>query len=170
MSATTQLNAPATTDAIAPTIAALLAASLGQALAVIDSMRTQINQMKGFFDDSDGTLLAALSDADHMDQAAADIISRYEAEKTMLPAAVVVMDSGLIVDVSTNQPMDLLFIDYDTEGVEEDRLSLVKAWPPRADGEGQDIAYVVSHGQDDVQPACVNARLATWKASDGAMC
>lgn len=73
--------------------------------------------------------------------------------------------------LATNQPAKLLFLDYDTEGSQEDELTLVTEWPPGNPTERQDIAHAFEYSNgDEVRPGYVNARLAAWSDSDGARC
>lgn len=152
-------------------LADFLAAQLRDALGAIDTLSTQVHQMKGMFDDEDGAITAALEEAQEAIDGARPAIARYEAEKDILPAAVIMMEGGCIQYVATNQPTKLLFLDYDTEGSQEDELTLVTEWPPGNPTERQDIAHAFEYGNgDQVRPDYVNARLEAWAASDGARC
>ena len=53
----------------------------------------------------------------------------------------IILENGVVVDVVSNQPIKFTVIDYDTDGIEEDRLTTifdddqayVSSWEPTID-------------------------------------
>lgn len=76
-----------------------------------------------------------------------------------VPRVVVVMNGGVIQHVATDQPIEILVLDYDVEGCESDQLVTVN----------DDEAYPIRFGQgDDVKPESVAKVFAQVAAQEAA--
>lgn len=86
---------------------------------------------------------------------------------TVLPAVVIVTEGGLIQDVTTNQAMKILVIDYDTEGT-SDPVCQVDQGDVEEGESKSEAACVWLVGEE--HPEYVNGRIAKFLATDGKEC
>ena len=59
----------------------------------------------------------------------------------MKPRVVITMEGGLIQDISTDTEMEILVLDFDIEGGDEDRIKTVRQYPDGDEAEAYIIDY-----------------------------
>lgn len=80
------------------------------------------------------------------------------------PGVVIVVEGGVFHEVLTNRDMDILIIDCDLEGLEEEELCAVSETD-----EDPWLAYVRFVG-DETDPEYVDGRIAKFRVTEGKEC
>ncbi len=113
-----------------------LSEAIGASIGTINQLLEQIGQMRGMFDDADGTIAEAVDNA----EAEVEALERFRTNlKERPPTVVVTIEDGLVDVVTTDTPLlegvKVLKLDRDTDGADPDdlvRVRMTKGKPFRA--------------------------------------